>query len=83
MLLYLTDDARLASTLKNANLHPEIFLWVRDVDKAFEEHQRRGAKIVEEIADRRWDARQYVIEDPGGYYLKIAEPIDEGEVEDD
>jgi uncharacterized glyoxalase superfamily protein PhnB len=50
---------------------------VQDVDKAFEDHQRRGAKIVEELADRPWDARQYVIEDPGGYYLKIAEPIDE------
>jgi uncharacterized glyoxalase superfamily protein PhnB len=79
VLLYLTLDVRLVSTLKNANVHPDIFLWVQDVDKAFEEHQRRGAKIVEAIADRPWDARQYVIEDPGGYYLKIAEPIDEAE----
>lgn len=79
VLLYLTLDARLVSTLKNANLHPDIFLWVKDVDKVFEEHQRRGAKIVEELTDRPWDARQYVIEDPGGYYLKIAEPIDEAE----
>jgi uncharacterized glyoxalase superfamily protein PhnB len=83
VLLYLNDDARLASTLKNANLHPDIFLWVQDVDKAFEEHQGRGAKIVEEIADRPWDARQYVIEDPGGYYLKIAEPVEEADVDDD
>jgi uncharacterized glyoxalase superfamily protein PhnB len=83
VLLYLTDDARLATTLKNANLHPDIFLWVQDVDRAFEEHQRNGAKIVEEIADRPWDARQYVIEDPGGYYLKIAEPFDEAKGEAD
>ena len=33
---------------------------------------RRGAKIFEEIADRPWDARQYLIEDPNGYHIKIA-----------
>jgi len=44
------------------------------VDAVFAEHKRRGAKIVEDIADRTWDARQYVVEDPNGYYLKVAEP---------
>jgi uncharacterized glyoxalase superfamily protein PhnB len=38
-----------------------------------------GAKIVEDISDRAWDARQYVIEDPNGYHIKIAEPISEEE----
>jgi hypothetical protein len=50
---------------------------VQDVDKVFEEHKLCGARIVEEIADRAGDARQYVMEDPSGYHLKIAEPIDE------
>jgi uncharacterized glyoxalase superfamily protein PhnB len=77
VLLYITQDLRLASTLRESRLHPEVFLWVQDVDKVFEEHKSCGAKIVEEIADRAWDARQYVIEDPNGYHLKIAEPIDE------
>ncbi|HEV8442257.1 MAG TPA: hypothetical protein VGQ27_02215 [Steroidobacteraceae bacterium] len=40
-------------------------------------HQKNGAKIIEEIADRAWDARQYVIEDPNGYFIKVAQPIDE------
>jgi catechol 2,3-dioxygenase-like lactoylglutathione lyase family enzyme len=79
VLLYITKDDELASTLKRSALHPDIFLWVRDVDKVYEQHQLRGAKIVEGIADRAWDARQYVIEDPNGYYLKIAEPIDDEE----
>ncbi len=77
VLLYLTFDPPLVSTLKSSGLHPDVFLWVKDVDKAFAEHRRRGAKIVEEIADRPWDARQYVIEDPNGYRLKIAEPIED------
>ena len=77
VLLYISRDEKLAATLKSSGLHPDVFLWVQDVDRMFEEHQRRGAKIIENIANRPWDARQYVIEDPNGYYLKIAEPIDE------
>jgi uncharacterized glyoxalase superfamily protein PhnB len=76
VLLYIAQDAKLAVTLKTSSLHPEVFLWVQDVDKVFAEHKRRGAKIVEDIADRPWDARQYVIEDPNGCHLKVAEPLD-------
>ena len=49
---------------------------MHDIDTVFEEHKRRGANIIEELATRRWDARQYVVEDPNGYRLKIAEPVD-------
>jgi uncharacterized glyoxalase superfamily protein PhnB len=77
VLLYVAQDVPLASALKKSGLHPDVFLWVQDVDKAFSEHKQRGAKIVEEISDRPWDARQYVVEDPNGYHLKIAEPLDE------
>lgn len=77
VLLYVTHDPQMAALIRKENLHPDIFLWVQDVDKFFDAHRGRGAKIVEEIADRPWGARQYVIEDPNGYHLKIAEPIDE------
>ncbi len=76
VLLYISCDEKLAATLKSSGAHPDVFLWVRDVDNVFEEHKRCGAKIVENISDRPWDARQYVIEDPNGYHLKIAEPIE-------
>lgn len=77
VLLYLTHDPRMAALLRSNDLHPDVFLWVQDVDAMFAEHRRNGAKIVEDISDRPWDARQYVLEDPNGYRLKIAEPIDE------
>lgn len=77
VLLYVTFDPKMAAMLKASDLHPDIFLWVEGVDAAFEEHRARGAKIIETIGDRAWDARQYVIEDPNGYRLKIAEPTDE------
>ncbi len=79
VLLYIAQDAKLTSMLKSSDLHPEVFVWVRDIDQVLDEHRLRGVKIVEEISDRAWDARQYVIEDPNGYYLKIAEPLHEEE----
>ncbi len=75
--IYITRDERLASALKAAGAHPEVFLWVSEVDRVFEEHQARGAKVVEAISNRPWDARQYVIEDPHGYLIKIAEPTND------
>jgi uncharacterized glyoxalase superfamily protein PhnB len=75
--MYISQDEQLADLIAERGLHPEIFLWVEDVDAWFAEHQRSGAKIVEEISDRPWDARQYVIEDPNGYFIKVAQPIDE------
>ncbi len=77
VLIYVTHDPRMAALLKSNDLHPDIFLWVQDVDALFAEHRRCGAKIIEEISNRPWDARQYVVEDPNGYRLKIAEPINE------
>jgi len=74
--LYISQDEKLADLFAMQDLHPEIFLWVEDVDGWYEHHQRNGARIVEEISDRAWDARQYVIEDPNGYFIKIAQPID-------
>ena len=74
---YITLDEKFASTIHASMLHPEVFLWVTDVDAVFADHKARGAKIAEPIANRPWDARQYVIEDPNGYFIKVAEAIDE------
>ena len=77
VLLYVAHDPVMAAMLKSSGLHPDVFLWVQDVDRVFEEHCRNGATIIEQVSNRAWDARQYVVEDPNGYRLKIAEPIDE------
>jgi uncharacterized glyoxalase superfamily protein PhnB len=75
LLLYLTLDPEIVAKLKESGLSPDVFLWVEDVDAAYEEHRANGAKIIEEVSNRPWDARQYVVEDPNGYHLKFAEPL--------
>src|SRR5271166_569931 len=51
VLIYISLDVKLVSVLKGSNLHPEVWLWVKDVDEVFKEHKARGATIVKEISD--------------------------------
>lgn len=52
--------------------------WVRvdDPDGFYEKHKSAGAEIVDEIADRPWGMREYVVRDPNGYRLRFAGPSD-------
>ena len=45
-----------------------------DTDALYADHRARGAKIVDDIADRPWGVREYVVEDPSGYRLRFASP---------
>lgn len=50
--------------------------WIKvdDADELHETHRARGAKIVEELGDRPWGFREYVVEDLNGYRLRFAGP---------
>lgn len=50
--------------------------WVKveDADVHYARHRALGARIVEEIGDRPWGAREYVVEDLNGYRLRFAGP---------
>lgn len=48
---------------------------VADIDALYE-RARPFARIVDELRDRPWGARDFRLEDPFGYYLRISEPRD-------
>jgi len=73
--LYFTHDPEFIKLIKERHIHPEIFIWLSDADKLFHTHVTNGAKVIEPISDRTWGARQYVIEEINGCYLKFAQPI--------
>jgi catechol 2,3-dioxygenase-like lactoylglutathione lyase family enzyme len=73
--LYITEDAALFTAIRDQPLRPEIFLWVTDIDAVCAQHRARGADIIEELISRPWGVRQYVIREPNGYLLKIAESL--------
>jgi uncharacterized glyoxalase superfamily protein PhnB len=75
-LLYVCHDPAMASAIREHGLGPDIFLWVEGVDAVYAMHSARGADIVEAVSDRPWGARQYVVREPNGYRLKIAQILD-------
>jgi len=49
---------------------------VRGIDQVYDAHREREVEIVEELATRPWGVRQYVVREPNGYHLKVAEPFE-------
>jgi catechol 2,3-dioxygenase-like lactoylglutathione lyase family enzyme len=82
-LLYVTHDADLASTIQERQLAPDIFLWVTDIDSVYAQHRAAKADIAEELTMRPWGVRQYVVREPNGYRLKVAESQKEKEEEEE
>ena len=74
-LLYICHDPELASAIRERRLTPDIFLWVSDIGSIYEQHRSLHADITEELTERPWGVRQYVIREPNGYHLKIAESL--------
>jgi uncharacterized glyoxalase superfamily protein PhnB len=72
-LFYVSHDPSLASAIKERGLTPDIFLWVSDIDTLYARHRAACADIIEELSRRPWGVRQYVVREPNGYLLKVAE----------
>ncbi len=78
-MLYVSLDVELASAIHERRLGPDLFLWVNDIDSVYRQHRANGAEIEEELGERPWGARQYVVREPNGYKLKVAESTDPDE----
>ncbi len=72
-LLYVTHDPDMATAIRERNLRPDIFLWITGIANVYEQHRTNGVEIVEQLSQRPWGIRQYVIREPNGYHIKIAE----------
>jgi ribosomal protein S18 acetylase RimI-like enzyme len=66
------------------NLQPELAAkvqghqhWIKvdDADEVYRLHRARGAKLVQNIDDKPWGFREYVVEDLNGYHLRFAGPV--------
>jgi uncharacterized glyoxalase superfamily protein PhnB len=73
--IYFTHDPATSRAIRERGLAPDLFLWVNDVDDIYARHRANGAEIVEDLAERPWGARQYVVREPNGYHLKIAQAV--------
>lgn len=74
--IYFTHNPEMAQLIKQKNLNPDVFIWITDATYFYNLHVSNGAEIIETISDRPWGARQYVVKDLNGYYLKFAQPVE-------
>ena len=74
-LLYVNYDPDMADAIGEDGLAPEIFLWVEGINEVYEQHRSCGAEVIEELCERPWGAKQYVVLEPNGYRIKIAEDL--------
>jgi len=58
------------------------FTWKTSVDDLVPKLQRFGGKVIDGPADRPWNARELVVEDPNGYRLCFSQPIAEKDLEE-
>jgi catechol 2,3-dioxygenase-like lactoylglutathione lyase family enzyme len=72
-MIYVNHDPEFTFAIEERHLAPDIFLWVSNIDEVYATHQAQGAEILEELKVRPWGVRQYVVREPNGYHLKIAE----------
>ncbi len=51
----------------------EIVIIVEDVEKYYKE-VKKFAKVVEELKTKPWGLKDFRIEDPFGFYIRVTEP---------
>lgn len=81
LMIRLMDNPELASQVKGHAPWDGHLLWIEvpDVDALYEEHRRRGAKIIMELETQPWSFREYTVEDPNGYQLRFGQWVDPDE----
>jgi uncharacterized glyoxalase superfamily protein PhnB/ribosomal protein S18 acetylase RimI-like enzyme len=45
-----------------------------DVQSLYDRHKASGANIIEDIENKPWGVREYIVRDPNGYHLRFAGP---------
>ena len=73
--VYVNHDPDLAAAIGEGGLAPELFLWVEGIESAYARHRNAGAEVIEELSARPWGAMQYVLLEPNGYRIKVAETV--------
>lgn len=61
----------------------ELMWFVENVDDIHDEYKEKGIEITGELKDEPWGVREFAFKDINGYYVRVAEGIEEeGEEEE-
>ena len=63
--------------INSENEHFEICWFVCNVDEVYEEYKKKGVNIVSQLEPKPWGMKEFTIQDPNGYHIRIGEGIDD------
>jgi uncharacterized glyoxalase superfamily protein PhnB len=52
-----------------------FYVEVENIDEAFRRARSAGAKILADVAERPWELREFLFEDPNGYKIVFYEEV--------
>ena len=52
-----------------------VYFIVGDADRLYEFHRTNGVEVMQEIGDREYGIRDYVVRDLNGHYLSFGHPL--------
>jgi catechol 2,3-dioxygenase-like lactoylglutathione lyase family enzyme len=66
---------QLGDTAATRGAGVNVRIMVDDVDSMYQRARAAGAPIVQDIADRDYGLRDFIISDPDGFMLRFATPV--------
>ena len=74
---YLDSHPEYVARLNIVKEHFEICWFVCNVDEIYEEYKAKEVNIISELAPKPWGMREFTIQDPNGYHIRIGEGTDD------
>ncbi len=53
----------------------ELIFSVTNAEEIYKEYKTKGIHFIEDLTDRPWKIREFIIQDINGYWLRISEPL--------
>ena len=61
--------------MHDGSLNAVTYVYVEDVDAAYEEFKGRGLEPVDAPEDKFYGVREFLVKDPDGYYYAFAQRL--------
>ncbi len=77
MHLLFNHAPEFVSVVNSNGRHFEIMWFVDNVREIYDEYKAKNVKITGELEEKPWGVMEFTIEDINGYFLRIAEGLEQ------
>ncbi len=75
MQLMFSEEPIFFESLMNKDFQSTLLWFVDNVNDIYEEYKSRKIPIMNELEDKPWGTREFIISDPNGYIIRVMEGI--------